>query len=180
MAKTAKQIQSDVYTLLRDSNLYSKITGEVYRNGLRPRDSGKEDAVVIFTTGTPDEIQTGVVTVNIFVPDLALDNGVWIEDMERTAQLELSAQEWADSLSCEVSCYRFQLQQTIYTEVEPETHEHFVVIKLRYRFYGDDCEPLRVPQPSVVSREENGYDHVFVTEDNAAIEIPSVIRDADY
>lgn len=176
MAKTAKQIQSDVYTLLRDSTLYTKLTGNVYRNGLRPRDSRKEDAVVIFTTGLTDEIQSGVVTVNIFVPDLALDNGVWVEDMERTAALELSAQAWVDSLSCDMSCYRFQLQQTIYAETEPETHEHFVVVKLRYQFYGDDCEPLHLQQSSAVSCEEDGYDHVFATEDGATVIVPSVVR----
>ena len=66
MAKTSKQVQGDIYRLLRDSVLYTQITGEVYREGLRPRDSRKEDAVVIFTTGVPDEIETGVVTVNIY------------------------------------------------------------------------------------------------------------------
>lgn len=59
MAKTGKQIQGDVYQLLRDSTLYSMISGEVYRNGMRPRDSRAEDAVVTFTTGIPTEIQEG-------------------------------------------------------------------------------------------------------------------------
>ena len=64
MAKTGKQIQGDVYQLLRDSTLYTMISGEVYRSGNRPRDSKKEDAEVIFTTGLTDQIQSGVVTVN--------------------------------------------------------------------------------------------------------------------
>lgn len=41
MAKTGKQVQGDIYKLLRDSTLYTLISGEVYRNGLRPRDSQK-------------------------------------------------------------------------------------------------------------------------------------------
>lgn len=55
MAKTSKQIQGDVYRLLQDSVLSGMISGEVYRSGYRPRDSNREDAVVIFTTGLPDE-----------------------------------------------------------------------------------------------------------------------------
>lgn len=136
MAKTGKQIQGDVYRLFRDSTLYTMISGEVYRNGLRPRDSQKEDAIVTFTAGLPDQIQTGVVTVNIFVPDIdPEDNGTWVEDGQRTEELERLAQEWADSLTAEVSCYKFRLQQTIYTEAEPSIHQHFVVVRLGYSLY---------------------------------------------
>lgn len=53
MAKTGKQVQGDIYQLLKDSTLYTMISGDVYRNGYRPRDSRLEDAVVIFTAGLP-------------------------------------------------------------------------------------------------------------------------------
>lgn len=136
MAKTSKQVQGDIYQLLKDSTLYTLISGEVYRQGYRPRDSRLEDAVVIFTTGIPNQIQTGVVTVNIFVPDIdPYDNGVWVEDGERTERVERLAQEWVDNLTTEVSCYKFKLQQTIYTEEESEIKQHFVVVKLKYEYY---------------------------------------------
>ncbi len=139
MAKTAKQVQTDVYRLLRQSPVRSMISGEVYRHGMRPRDSRKEDAVVIFTAGLPGEIQTGVVTINIFVPDIdPYDNGVLVEDGERAAQLEALAQAWVDSLRCGLSNYRFRLQQTIYTEAEPDIKQHFVVVKLAYQYFGED------------------------------------------
>lgn len=137
MAKTGKQIQGDIRRLLINSDLVKQISGEVYRNGLRPRDSRKEDAVVTFTAGLPDQIQTGVVTVNIFVPDIDPDdNGTWVEDGRRSEELEKLVQEWADSLTAGVSCYKFKLQQTIYTESEPDIHQHFVVIKLKYEYFG--------------------------------------------
>ena len=117
MAKTATQIQGDVYQLLKNSTLCSMISGDVYRKGMRPRDSKLEDAVVIFTTGLPDQIQTGVVTINIYVPDIdAYNNGVMVENGLRSSQLELLAAEWVDSLKAGVSNYKFRLQQTIYTE----------------------------------------------------------------
>lgn len=122
--------------MLKDSSFSSMISGKVYRKGYRPRDSRKEDAVVIFTTGLPNQIQTGVVTVNIFVPDIdPYNNGVLVEDGKRTEEVERLAQEWVDSLTTDKSCYKFELQQTIYTEEEPETNQHFVVVKLKYQYY---------------------------------------------
>lgn len=134
MAKTAKQVQTDIIDLLRNSELAAEVTGEIYRKGYRPRDSRQEDIIVIFTTGIPDEIQTGVVTINIFIPDIdPYGNGVQVEDGERSETLETLAQRWVDSLSG--TNYLFELQQTIYTEAEPEINQHFVVVKLRFRLY---------------------------------------------
>ena len=141
MAKTSKQVQGDIYHLLENSPLYSAISGKVYRQGYRPRDSQKEDVVVIFTTGLTDEIQTGVVTINIFVPDIdPYDNGVWVEDGERTEDIEALAQQWVDSLTADKSCYKFKLQQTICTEEESEIRQHFIVVRLRYEYFDDNKE----------------------------------------
>ena len=134
MTKTAKQVQTDIIDLLRNSELAAEVSGGIYRKGYRPRDSRKEDIIVIFTAGIPDEIQTGVVTVNIFIPDIdPYGNGVQVEDGERSEELETLAQRWVESLSG--NNYLFELQQTIYTEAEPEINQHFVVVKLRYRLY---------------------------------------------
>lgn len=144
MAKTGKQVQGDIYRLLRDSTLCTMMSGEVYRNGYRPRDSKLEDAVVTFTAGLPDQIQTGVVTVNIFVPDIDPDdNGTWVEDGVRTEEVETLAQEWTDSLTAEISCYRFRLRETIHTAEEPDIHQHFVVVRLGYEYFGDDDAPIQ-------------------------------------
>lgn len=144
MAKTSKQIQGDIYNLLKGSALCSMISGDVYRSGYRPRDSRLEDAVVIFTTGLPDQIQTGVVTVNIYVPDIdPYQNGVLVEDGERTETIERLAQEWVDGLTTDRSCYKFRLQQTIYTEEEPDIRQHFIVVKLKYEYFGDDDAPIK-------------------------------------
>lgn len=136
MAKTGKQIQGDIYRMFRESTLASVLSGDVYRGGLRPRNSDKEDAVIIFTTGLPTEIQEGIVTVNIFVPDIdPYDNGVMVENGQRTEELEGLAAEWVESLTADKSCYKFDLQQAIYTEEEADIHQHFVVVKLHYRLF---------------------------------------------
>lgn len=151
MAKTGKQIQGDIRRLLMESDLCDEISGEVYRNGLRPRDSRKEDAIVTFTTGLPDQIQTGVVTVNIFIPDIDPDdNGTWVEDGQRSEEIELLAQEWAESLTADLSGYKFSLQQTIYTESEPEIHQHFVVVRLKYEYFGEDGDQIAIAPEAAI------------------------------
>lgn len=136
MAKTAKQVQTDIIELIRNSELAADISGEVYRNGYRHRDSRLEDIVVTFTTGLPDEIQTGVVTINVYVPDIdPYGNGVLVEDGERTEALEILSQKWVDSLMGSGTNYVFKLRQTIYTEAEQDINQHFVVIKLGYKLH---------------------------------------------
>ncbi len=135
MAKTGKQIQSDVLALLKRSSLPALISGKVYRKGYRPRDSKDEDAIVIFTTGLPGQVQTGIVTINIYCPDIdPYENGVYVENGERCETLEKAAASWVDSLTAAVANYKFKLQQTIYTEEEPEIKQHFVVVKLKYEY----------------------------------------------
>ena len=135
--KTASQIQGDIYNLLRaDAALCSMISGNVYREGYRPRDSRQEDIIVIFTTGEVGEIERGVITINIYVPDIApYSNGVFVQDGKRTAEIEQAAAQWVQNLTADRTNYKFRLQQTIYTESEPDIHQHFVVISLRYDYY---------------------------------------------
>lgn len=136
MAKTAKQVQTDIIELIRNSEIAADISGEVYRNGYRHRDSRLEDIVVTFTTGLPDEIQTGVVTINVYVPDIdPYGNGVLVEDGERTEALEILSQKWVDSLMGSGTNYVFKLRQTIYTEAEQDINQHFVVVKLGYKIH---------------------------------------------
>lgn len=141
MARTSRQIQGDIYRLLVDSTLSAMISGGVYRAGMRPRDSRLEDAEVRFTTGLAGQVQTGVVTVNIWVPDIdPWGNGVLVEDSERTEQLEAAAQEWFEAVRASETDYNFRLQQTIYTEEEPYIKQHFVVVRLAYELFDGETE----------------------------------------
>lgn len=136
MTKTGKQIQQDIMRFLREAIDTFSINGKVYPAGQRPRDSNKEDAVVIFTSGQPDQIQTGVVTINIYVPDKDFyGNGQLLEDGNRTMELEVKAQQWVRSLTCSKSNYKFKLRETITTDNEPQIHQHFVVIILEYDLF---------------------------------------------
>lgn len=177
MAKTGKQVQGDVRKLLLDSTLYAQINGECYREGYRPRNSRKEDAVIIYTTGIPDQIQTGVVTINVYVPDIDPNgDGVWVEDGERCERIEELAQAWVDSLSADVSSYQWELRSTIYTEAEEDIHQHYIVIRLGYRYYGDDdYDDIITPQEALLDAmdedEDDGYLPILTTEDGEDVSI---------
>ena len=100
MKLTSKKVQRDVRDLLLESELAKAIDGGVYHAGTRPRDSRAEDAVVIFTGGVPDQIDEGVVTLNIYVPDVlpyGEDNGVQVEDLQRVEEIEELARSLARS-----------------------------------------------------------------------------------
>lgn len=134
MQKTASQVQEDVFGFINGSKLLKGISGKAYKDDTRPRNSKKEDAVVVFTAGIPGDVQEGVVTINIFVPDLKpCINGVFVKDTKRCSEVELLAQQWVDGLTAGKSDYLFSLQECIHTSREQETNQHFVVVKLNYR-----------------------------------------------
>lgn len=131
--RTGQQIENDVYGLLRESSLSEMISGDVYKFGMRPRDSKAEDAVVKFVTGLPDQIHTGVVVVCIYVPNIApWENGVLVRNIPRCKELEIASAEWVSKLTAAMSEYKFKLAQTIYTEEEPDINQHFISIRLNY------------------------------------------------
>lgn len=145
MTKTGKEIEGDVLALMRRSYIVTGrdsgsgnipgIRGGVYRATMRPRDSKAEDMTVMFTTATAEQVQEGVVTLNIFVPDiLNRANGVTAEDGERCEQIERLAQDSVDWLKADKSNYLFSLERAIHTNRNPEISQSFVVVPLRFRY----------------------------------------------
>lgn len=133
---TAHQVTRQLRRLITGSPLAAEVTGRVYYDGSRPRDSRAEDIVITYTEGTAGrQIQEGTVTVTVFFADLdPWADGVTVEDGERAEQLEALAQQWADSLTAGLTGpYLFRLKEAIHTAPEPETREHFVTVRLSFR-----------------------------------------------
>ena len=57
MEKTAKQIEKDVFRIMRNSELKNVIGGKFYRAGMRPKNAKTEDVVVKFLTGIDEQEQ---------------------------------------------------------------------------------------------------------------------------
>lgn len=136
MAKTGQQIITDVIGLLQQSELNMYANGKIYREGMRPRDSRAEDIVAIYTTGYAGQIATGVVTINVYVPDIAPydDAGVLVSDGARCAQLEGYAQRMVDTWDAGKGDYRWSLREIIHTNHDDDIHQSFIVIKMNYEF----------------------------------------------
>jgi hypothetical protein len=134
MTKTGQQIENDIYEMLKDSSLLSFVDGCLYKYGMRPKNSKKEDIILKFVTGLDSDIQSGVVVVNIYVQDIdAFGAGYLVRDIGRCEEIENEANKWVKSLTADKSDYLFSLSQTIYTEEETEIQQHFVTVRLKFR-----------------------------------------------
>ena len=131
---TGQRIVTVLIGLLRGSDLARAIGGGIYRQGTRPRDSKAADLVVIFTTGDAKQFQEGVVTLNIYVPDLPIaENGVNVVDSARCETLEALSLEFVQGLKAYCSDYLFKLSDTIHTQRDEEIGQSFVVVRIRFR-----------------------------------------------
>ncbi len=134
--KTGHQIQSDVFALLKDSAFIGGLSGALYRQGTRPRDSKLEDCVVIFTTADAEQVQNGVVTLNVYVPDIyPFGTGTPVENIARCEELEGRLQEWVNAQTAGVSDYLFRLKSAVHTQRDETIHQSFVVARLSFKLF---------------------------------------------
>lgn len=133
--KTGTDFEEHIYRLVNNSPIRGLITGKVYLGGLRPVNSKLEDAVISYQTGLSDQIQTGNVNVNIFVPDIVhVDEGgakVNIKNFQRCSLIERACQDFISSQIANE--YRLGLATTIQT-FEHEAGQHFINMRIRYRY----------------------------------------------
>lgn len=130
MRKTGSEIEQDVFDIIASSSLSEEIGGEVYKEGTRPLDPKTEDAVVSFVTGLDGQIQTGVVNINIYVPNIDNGSRVLVKDSARCKYLERKADEIIRALK--PTDYRFSLGGIIQTFRLEEMETYFVNVKLKF------------------------------------------------
>lgn len=86
--KTEKAIERDVFRIVR-RNLTGVVAGEIYRKGMRPKDSKKEDVIVSFSAGTEGQFQSGEVYINIYIPfEPICGNSNMVPNISRIDELE--------------------------------------------------------------------------------------------
>lgn len=128
---TASQFEDTLFALAKDFTW--GVTGSVYHGGLRPRDSRLEDVVVAYVSGMAGDVQSAVLYVNIYVPDIdPWGNGVLVQDMARTSALEVKAAQFAATLTD--SPLKWQLYGTIHTQGVYDIKQHAVVIPLQVNY----------------------------------------------
>lgn len=134
MRKTGHQIESDIFSLVKASGVMDSLDGGLYRKGIRPQDSDKEDLVVIFTTADGEQVQEGVVTLNAYVPDIAVKGySAKVEDIRRAEEIEALIQGLVDGMRLSHSDYLFSLKEAVHTQREEGMGQSFVVAKIKFR-----------------------------------------------
>lgn len=129
--KTTLDLVSVVYDQLKSSSLKSAISGNVYKFK-RPVNSDSEDVVINSLPITNEQLQTAVVNVNVFVPNVPVMSGgseSGFPDLVRLQALAaIAISELKDRISGD---YTWDVQQMTVIEDE-ESGQYFANIRLQF------------------------------------------------
>lgn len=133
MEKTEKQIEKDMFRIIRDSELKAVIGGSVYRDGMRPKNATTEDIVVKFLTGLDGQEQSGIVLVHIYVPNIKSPSGdgELVPNITRIDLLEEKANSLLSSL--EDTEYLLEKDETPRSYQAEGIEQYFINVRLKYR-----------------------------------------------
>ena len=131
MTKTGGEIVTVIYNSLKSSSLRLAVEGNLYRDDARPLNATTEDIVVSILTGDNEQIQSGFINLNIYVPDIDLE-GVKIKDSKRCTELEIIANAFVGSISL-LSEYQFALDKMVQSFAVEGIEQHFINCRIKFR-----------------------------------------------
>ena len=131
MIKTEQQIERDFYSFIKNSSLGMAIKGGVYRDGMRPANATTEDLIIKFLSGYDEQVQIGVVIINLYVPDIAYStDGYKVKDSARIAELEeLIISFIEDNEDTE---YWMQTDGTPISMLNEEINQHLIYARIKF------------------------------------------------
>lgn len=129
--KTEQEIEEDVFVIMRD-NLGNIINGKVYRDGTRPDNAQTEDINVAFNTGVDEQIQSGLVIVNIYVPNTPCKGySRKIKAIGRIKTLQRAAMDTLENL--ENDEYVFNTEETAKSYPADDIEQWFINFRIHYK-----------------------------------------------
>lgn len=132
MKNTGSGFEKYVYHLVKSSDYFKTLNGNIYRGETRPSGSELEDTVIIFSTALDGQTQEGVVNINIFVKDI-LNGQILQKDIKRCSEIEELCLSFFNSLKA--NQYKFTLGNVITTyEHNPKINQHFTNLKLNFKY----------------------------------------------
>lgn len=130
--KSEKTIEKDLFRVIKASRLAKAVSGGVYRKGWRPEGSDKEDVVVKFLTGLEGQIQSGVLVMTIYVPDITQAGSARLgEDTARVEELEDIAIAVIEK--CESTEYLYELEGSPVSIPVEGISQHAVNVRIHYQ-----------------------------------------------
>lgn len=128
--KTENQIERDFYSFVKGSNLGKALLGGVYRPGMRPDDAKTEDLVIKFLAGIDEQVQSGVVIFNLYVPDIPYSDGRMVKDMNRIGELEELILDFVNNAGD--TEYWLMTDVTPTTMRNEEIEQHFIYARIKF------------------------------------------------
>lgn len=128
--KTAEEVESDIYTAVKEY-LVGKIKGYTYRRGARTTNRGdKEDAVVSFLSGLDGQVQTGVVVVNVYVPNERRGDSYSVKNVARSTAVSRTLLNMLKEMR--ISGYDLRTERTVQTEEDNGATR--VTLRIKYKY----------------------------------------------
>lgn len=128
--KTAEEVEGDIYTAV-SKYLKGRIDGEAYRRGARPTNRGdKEDAVVSFLSGLDGQVQTGVVVVNVYVPNERRGDSYSVKNVARSMAVSRTLLNMLKEMR--ISGYDLRTERTVQTEGDNGATR--VTLRIKYKY----------------------------------------------
>ena len=130
MSKTENEIERDFFLSIKESALGNAIRGEVYRTDQRPANSPSEDLIVKFLSGNDEQIQSGTVVINLYVPDIESSDGK-TKDITRIGELQELIKKFVSEN--EDTDYMISTERTPYSTKDPDIEQHLIVARLKFQ-----------------------------------------------
>lgn len=135
MYKTTQDIEDDFYKALLQTELIKSVEGKLYKKGMRPIDSKKEDVTLIVTTLDSAQYQTGIVTLLIYVNGTDLYQSQTVPDKKRIKTLSRAAVDALDELKPIMKDYDgLSFFQAVTNDYDVETEQYFISAKIMFRY----------------------------------------------
>lgn len=123
---TSDELLAKVYEAIRD-DVASIIDGSVYQDGCRPYNSiGSEDAVLSVVTLSSDQVQEGVIALNIFVPNINNATGLYMPNRVRLLALSQRMGDIIDALQSKMPEAEIRPYTATQTMANDNDREYFV------------------------------------------------------
>lgn len=112
----------------------ARISGNVYPFDCRPMDSHDEDAIIIVSTATADQIQEGRAKINIYVADIDNGSGRNVPNIERLQEIARLDEDIVNALNESANRdYLWDLSQATEVVADTAIGQHFVNISLSFK-----------------------------------------------
>ena len=137
MIKTEQQIERDFYSFIKNSPLGKAVKGGVYRDGMRPANATTEDLIIKFLSGFDEQVQSGVVIINLYVPDIAYStDGNKVKDIIRIAELEKLIISFIEEN--EDTEYWMQTDGTPISMLNEDIDQNFIYARIKFNRITED------------------------------------------